>query len=213
MIGVEMLRPPLLPDHPYKVTEIRQIKRATQRGGRDIVLSLSPGPTQLEHHAEVAELAQMWRMSNDIWDMWDSHNTVFPIGIRSQSENAAKWAQHAGPGHWPDADMLFVGELSFYPDVGRGPRHTRLTPNERQALHEGDLVAWTADLPGGERALALFNAGEKPISVDRNLTDFALPAGPFAIRNVWTGERVKAGSRVGAALKPQACILLMLTKK
>jgi hypothetical protein len=30
---------------------------------------------------------------------------------------------------------------------------------------------------------------------------------------VWTGERLKAGSRVGAALEPHACILLMLTEK
>lgn len=30
MIAVQMLRPPLLPDHPYEVTEIRQIKRAVQ---------------------------------------------------------------------------------------------------------------------------------------------------------------------------------------
>ncbi|MGD0697756.1 MAG: hypothetical protein ABSB82_23315 [Terriglobia bacterium] len=33
MIAVQMLRPPLLPDHPYEVTEIRQIKRAVQRSG------------------------------------------------------------------------------------------------------------------------------------------------------------------------------------
>jgi hypothetical protein len=258
--GVDFIKVDCIADHPYKASEIRQIKRAIERSGRGIVLSLSPGPTQLEHHAEVAELANMWRISNDIWDMWDSHNPVYPIGIGSQFENAAKWAQYAGPGHWPDADMLPVGELSPYPDVGRGPRHTRLTPDEqqtqltlwamarspliaganltlldeattrlltnpdmlridqtatasRQALHEGDLVAWTADLPGGERALALFNVGEKPISVDRNLTDFALPAGSFAIRNAWTGERMKAGSRVGTALEPHACILLMLTKK
>jgi len=31
------------------------------------VLSLSPGPTQLEHAAEVAKYAQMWRISDDHW--------------------------------------------------------------------------------------------------------------------------------------------------
>jgi hypothetical protein len=258
--GIDFIKVDCIADHPYKANEIRQIHLAIQHSGRDIVLSLSPGPMQLEHHAEVAELAQMWRMSNDIWDIWDSGNPVFPIGIRSQFENAARWAQYAGPGHWPDADMLPVGELSPYPDVGPGPRHTRLTPDEqqtqltlwamarspliaganltlldeattrlltnadmlridqtatasRQALREGDLVAWTADLPGGERALALFNIGERPISVDRNVSDFALPAGPYAIRNAWTGERVEVSSHVSATLEPHACILLMLANK
>jgi hypothetical protein len=49
--------------------------------------------------------------------------------------------------------------------------------------------------------------------VDRNLTDFALPAGPLAIRIVWTRGYVKTGSRVCASLEPQVCILRMLTKK
>jgi len=258
--GVDFLKVDCIADHPYKASEIRQIKNAIQRSGREIVLSLSPGPTQLEHHAEVAELAQMWRMSNDIWDLWDSGNAVYPIGIKSQFENAARWAPYAGPGHWPDADMLPVGELSPFPDVGRGPRHTRLTPNEqqtqlalwamarsplivganltlldepttrlltnaailridqtatasRQVLHEGDLVVWTADLPEDEHALALFNLGERPIAVDRGLSDFALPGGRYTVRNAWTGEHLQASSHVSATLDPHACIVLMLAKE
>lgn len=129
--GVDFLKVDCIADHPYKPNEIRQIKLAIQHSGRDIVLSLSPGPTAVEHHAEVGELAQMWRMSNDIWDMWIGR-PEFPIGIKSQFENAARWAPYAKPGNWPDADMLPVGELRPYPDVGQGPRHTRLTPAEQQ---------------------------------------------------------------------------------
>ena len=258
--GVDFIKVDCIADHPYKVSEIRQINRAIQHSGREIVLSLSPGPTQLEHHTEVAELAQMWRMSNDIWDLWDSGNPVFPIGIKSQFENAARWIQYAGPGHWPDADMLPVGELSPFPEVGRGARHTRLTPDEqqtqltlwamarsplivganltlldeattrlltnadmlridqtamasRQVLYEGDLVAWTADMPRNERALALFNLGEKPVTVDRSFSDFALTVSRYAIRNVWTGERLEHSSRVRVMLNPHACVLLMLTSE
>jgi alpha-galactosidase len=129
--GVDFLKVDCIADHPYKANEIRQIKLAIQRSGRDIVLSLSPGPTAIERHAEIADLAQMWRISNDIWDIWIG-NSDFPIGIKNQFENAARWAEYTKPGNWPDADMLPFGELRPYPDVGPGPRHTRLTPAEQQ---------------------------------------------------------------------------------
>ena len=130
--GVDFLKVDCIADHPYKASEIRQIAAAIRRSGRDVVLSLSPGPTSLEHHAEVAGLAQMWRISNDIWDVWQGRG--FPIGIKNQFENAARWAEYSRPGNWPDADMLPVGELRPFPDVGPGPRHTRLTPAEQQTL-------------------------------------------------------------------------------
>ena len=139
-------------DHPYKATEIRQIALAIRHSGRDIVLSLSPGPTSVEHHAEVTELAQMWRISNDIWDLWDGGSREFPIGIRNQFENAARWAEYSRSGHWPDADMLPVGELSPFPDVGPGPRHTRLSPDEQQTQ------------------LSLWAMARSPLIVGANLT-------------------------------------------
>jgi hypothetical protein len=48
----------------------QQIAAAIRKTGRPIVLSLSPGPTQLEHAAEVGEYAQLWRISDDHWDGW-----------------------------------------------------------------------------------------------------------------------------------------------
>jgi hypothetical protein len=148
--GVDFLKVDCIADHPYKGSEIRQIATAIRNSGRDIVLSLSPGPTALERHAEVAELSQMWRMSNDIWDVWQGRG--WPIGVRDQFENAARWAQYAKPGNWPDADMLPVGELRPYPDVGPGPRHTRLTPVEQQTL------------------LSLWAMARSPLIVGANLT-------------------------------------------
>ncbi len=256
--GVDFLKVDCIADHPYKGDEIRQIKTAIAHSGRDIVLSLSPGPTQMEHQAEVAGLSQMWRISNDIWDVWSGRG--FPIGIKNQFENAARWAPFAKPGNWPDADMLPVGELRPYPDVGPGPRHTRLKPEEqrthltlwamarsplivganlsllddetvrlltnpdviridqtatasRQALKEADLIVWTADLPGGQRALAVFNTGDAPLAVDRPLTDFGLPAGDAALRNAWTAERLPAAARLKATVDPHACLLLMTGKR
>jgi hypothetical protein len=130
--GVDFIKVDCIADHPYKGSEIRQIQRAIQNSGRAMLLSLSPGPMQTEHLGEVKDLAQMWRMSNDIWDVWQGWG--FPIGVKNQFENTARWAAYAKPGNWPDADMLPIGELRPFPDVGPGPRHTRLTEAEQRTL-------------------------------------------------------------------------------
>lgn len=135
--GVDLLKVDCIADHPYRLSEIRQIRRAIDRSGRPMVLSLSPGPTSLSHAAEVGSLAQMWRISNDIWDVWDSP-APFPRTVKSQFEPASAWAPSAHPGNWPDADMLPVGELRPKPDVGPGPRKTRLSMDEQQTM----LTLW-----------------------------------------------------------------------
>jgi len=83
----------------------------------------------------------------------------------------------------------------------------------RQVLHDADLVVWTADLPGNQHALAAFNLGEKPISLNRPLSDFALEAGRYKIKNAWTGERLQVSSRVSTTLDPHVSIVLMFDKK
>ncbi len=150
--GVDFLKVDCIADHPYKPAEIRQIERAIQRSGREIVLSLSPGPTAVERHAEVAELAQMWRISDDVWDLWETGQQKWPIGVKNQFDNTARWAQYTRPGAWPDADMLPIGELRPFPDVGPGARHTRLTPTEQQTL------------------LSLWAMARSPLIVGANLT-------------------------------------------
>jgi len=257
--GVDFLKVDCIADHPYRPVEIRQIARAIERSGRDVVLSLSPGPTQVEHQAEVAGRAQMWRISDDIWDLWDGGTRKWPIGIKNQFDNAARWAQFSRPGHWPDADMLPVGELSPFPDVGPGARHTRLTPDEQrtqlslwalarsplivganltrlddatlrlltspdilkidqaataslQVLREGDLVVWTADLPGNQHALGAFNLGDRSLALDRPWSSFALGTGRYEAKDAWTGERLPASSRVGTTIAPHASVVLILEK-
>ena len=103
--GVDFLKVDFIADHPYKGDEIRLISQALGRTGRPMVLSLSPGPAALEKAEELRQYAQMWRISDDVWDLWHS-DTQFPSGIGNQFARAAKWAAFSGPGHWPDADML-----------------------------------------------------------------------------------------------------------
>lgn len=135
--GVDFLKVDCISDHPYKGDEIRLMGQAVRKTGRPIVLSLSPGPTALDKAEEVTKCAQMWRISDDVWDLWHS-DTEFPSGIQNQFARAAKWAPFSGPGHWPDADMLPIGRLE--PSAGWGkPRATRLTHDEQRT----QLTLWS----------------------------------------------------------------------
>jgi len=82
--------------------------------GPPIVLSLSPGPAPIEKAEEMRKYAQMWRISDDIWDIWHS-DVQYPQGLGDQFQNVLKWAGLSQPGHWPDADMLPLGYLGPLP--------------------------------------------------------------------------------------------------
>jgi len=135
--GVDFLKVDCIADHPYKGDEIRMLSEALRKTGRPIVLSLSPGPAALEKAEELSKYAQMWRISDDVWDLWHS-DEQFPSGIQNQFARAAKWAPFSGPGHWPDADMLPLGRLE--PVAGwQKPRATRLTHDEQRT----QLTLWS----------------------------------------------------------------------
>jgi hypothetical protein len=130
------------PYHEHE-REIEAIRRAIDRTGRPIVLSLSPGETALTAADHVQRHANMWRISDDFWDTWPA--------LLSQFGRLARWSPHRGPGHWPDADMLPLGVLEL------GRRSTRFTPDEQRTLmtlwsiarspliHGGDMTKTDAD--------------------------------------------------------------------
>ncbi|MGH9735710.1 MAG: glycoside hydrolase family 27 protein [Candidatus Acidiferrales bacterium] len=129
--GVDFLKVDCIASHPYKGADIRMIAEAIRKTSRPIVLSLSPGPAPLDKADEVERYAQLWRISDDIWDIWNSAAT-FPQGPGNQFART-EWEKYSGPGHWPDADMLPLGELK--PAAGWGkPRTTRLTRDEQRTL-------------------------------------------------------------------------------
>ena len=135
--GIDFLKVDCISSHPYKGDEIRMISTALRKVRRPIVLSLSPGPAPLDKASEVSRYAQMWRISDDVWDVWFSDKD-FPQGVGNQFARAAKWAAFSGPGHWPDADMLPLGRLE--PAAGwEKPRTTRLTRDEQRTL----LTLWS----------------------------------------------------------------------
>jgi len=138
--GLDFIKVDCISDHPYRPTEIRQIANAIRKTGRPIVLSLSPGPTNLKHAAEVAKYAQMWRITDDHWDVWAAQHkpgSEFPFGTRDAFDRLAEWAPYTGRGHWPDDDMLPWGSLTPHPGWGE-PRQSRETHDEQRT----ELTLW-----------------------------------------------------------------------
>ena len=90
-------------EYPRCRREIELISESCRNCGREMVLSLSPGPAPLEEAEHLKANANMWRITDDFWDEWRLLKGMF--------ERAEKWCIHAAPGHWPDADMLPVGAL------------------------------------------------------------------------------------------------------
>lgn len=259
--GVDLLKVDCISDHPYRATEIRQIRRAIEKAGRPMVLSLSPGPTQLAHADEVSTLSNMWRISDDVWDRWQNapgQTGDFPQSIRGQFARLAAWELYARPNAWPDADMLPLGELKPAPGDGQ-PRASRLTLDEQrtqmtlwaiarsplilganltllddntlslltnrdlirinqtathseQVIDENGFVVWRADLPGGEKALALFNLSDTDVTLTKQLSDFGkdLAGRDWNVRNVWGGGVPIAGHEFVERIVPHGCVLLLL---
>ena len=100
--------------------EIRMLHKAIKNSGRQMVLSLSPGPAWLKEAWHYETYANMWRITDDFWDDWNLLKQMF--------ERCEHWQNHVGQGNYPDCDMLPVGML------GKGfgeERQTRFTRDEQ----------------------------------------------------------------------------------
>jgi len=134
--GVDFIKVDCISSRPYKGEDIRMLSAALRKTGRQIVLSLSPGGAPMEKIEQMRKYAQLWRISDDVWDLW--HSTVdYPQGLGDQFPRVAKWAPLIETGHWPDADMLPIGYLGPAPGWGQA-RQTRLTHDEQRTL----LTLW-----------------------------------------------------------------------
>ena len=113
-------------EYPHCRWEIEMISRACRNCGREIVLSLSPGPAPLSEAEHLKTWSNMWRITDDFWDDWTLLKGMF--------ERAEKWCIHAGPGHWPDADMLPFGAVRQCGAALPPDRWTKFTRDEQRTL-------------------------------------------------------------------------------
>lgn len=88
---------------PHEEAELIMLSDALKSCGRDMVLSLSPGPALPEKAELYKQTANMWRITDDFWDQWGLLYDMF--------SRAERWCTHTGAGNYPDADMLPIGPL------------------------------------------------------------------------------------------------------
>nr|WP_319214936.1 alpha-galactosidase [uncultured Trichococcus sp.] len=107
--------------------EIELIRKAIDRCGRPMVLSLSPGPAPIESGTFFQRYANMWRLTDDLWDNWDQLYDMFG--------RCGKWSAFVGAGTWPDCDMLPLGRIGTRTVAGGSEaRMTRFTKDEQRSL-------------------------------------------------------------------------------
>ncbi len=108
---------------PHEEAELVLLSEALRNCGREMILSLSPGPALLEKAELYKQTADMWRITDDFWDDWKLLYAMF--------ERCEKWSIHNGAGHWADADMLPVGALRQDYDAADA---THFTPQEQETM-------------------------------------------------------------------------------
>lgn len=113
--------------HPHRhygrKHEVEMLHKAIEKCGREIVLSLSPGPAAVEESWHYSRYANMWRITDDFWDNWD---TLLDMFTRCE-----KWQDHVRPGCWPDCDMLPLGKVGKH--FGQ-ERNTLFTKDEQRCM-------------------------------------------------------------------------------
>lgn len=113
------------PHDPYSAREeVELIRKAIDQCGREMVLSLSPGPAVLSEAEHLCKHANMWRMTGDFWDNWDQLYAMF--------DRCKQWSPYVLEGCWPDCDMLPLGHIAINNDVKNNTaRFTNLTKEEQ----------------------------------------------------------------------------------
>ncbi len=119
--------------------EIKMIRNAIDACGREMVLSLSPGPANINQAQFLKDNANMWRITDDFWDRWELLYDMFT--------RAETWAAHVGEGHWPDCDMLPIGAINA---VYNPENRTHFTEDEQKTMMSLWCMVRSPLMIGGE---------------------------------------------------------------
>ena len=201
--GVDFVKVDDLSAPIYHKDEVEMIHNAIMRTGRPIVLSTSPGETPISAAQHLESHANMWRMVNDVWDVWKDLTHLMSV--------AKDWYPYIGGGTWPDCDMIPLGHISIRGERG-SERMTRLTRDEQYSLitffsifrsplmYGGDLPTmddFTLSLLTNANVLRMHNEGEDVRQIFNKDGRVAITS-----RNSKTGETYLALFNV-SDIKPQ----------
>lgn len=104
--------------------ETRMLHEAILKSGREIVLSLSPGPAHIDRAWQYCKYANMWRITDDFWDKWELLKNMF--------WRCEMWQDHVRKGCFPDCDMLPLGTLGG--GFGHGEWKCNFTKEEQKTM-------------------------------------------------------------------------------
>ncbi|HLJ47185.1 MAG TPA: glycoside hydrolase family 27 protein [Bryobacteraceae bacterium] len=149
---------------PVHRGEIAALHRAIGKTGRSVVLSLSPGPATIKDLSFLQENANMWRISDDFWDDWQSLKQMFLL--------LSVWGGVGRPGAWPDADMLPLGRIGLSADR-KEARMTHFTQDEARTVMSLWSIAQSplifgGDLPANDDFTLSLLTNDEVLAVDQN---------------------------------------------
>ncbi|WP_101262406.1 putative Ig domain-containing protein [Labilibaculum filiforme] len=139
--GIDYLKYDWNPNDPESTS---RMAHALKNCGRDIIYSLS-NTAPIEHANLFAKEVNCWRTAGDLNDLWDQESNH--LNIRQQWERHRNWLEkgvRGGPGHFPDADMLVVGDVVTTSKTGK-PIPSKLTADE-QYTHISLWTLWNCPL-------------------------------------------------------------------
>jgi hypothetical protein len=99
-LGVDMIKYDDIVPYP---AEVEAIAKAIKKTGRPILLSLSPGNEVPPDAIDSFRMAQMLRVTRDVWDHAHYLDDCFAAW--------RKWAGKEAPNFWIDMDMIPFGQL------------------------------------------------------------------------------------------------------
>ena len=102
------------------------LHEAIMKTGRPIVLSLSPGPALIDKAWHYEKYANLWRITDDLWDKWDL--------LRNMFDRCELWQNHVSEGCFPDCDMLPLGWLGKGFHTDQSTWYTNLTKDEQRTM-------------------------------------------------------------------------------
>ena len=153
--------------------ETEMLHKAIEKSGREIVLSLSPGPAHIDKAYHYCTNANMWRITDDFWDNWELLKNMF--------YRCELWQDHVRKGCYPDCDMLPLGAIGK--GFGNGERKTQFTREEQKTMmtlwcmfrsplmlgaEMTKLDDWTLSLLTNEKVLNLLGENHKGTQICRN---------------------------------------------
>ncbi|UXX81087.1 putative Ig domain-containing protein [Reichenbachiella carrageenanivorans] len=130
--------------NPNDRASTQRMADALQNSGRDIVYSLS-NTAPMQHADLFSKVVNCFRTAGDLKDRWDQEGSH--LNIREEWVLHRNWLDSAfsgSPGHYPDADMLVIGDVVTSGPEGK-PVPSRLTADE-QYSHVSLWTLWSSPL-------------------------------------------------------------------